>query len=117
MRRRFATAILLLPYFMAAQAIAPAGYRYVGKLKPRSTREIKSSNWILGCETLDRGMTYFEQYKEYLAPLGVKRIRLLQALDPAAREKIRKQCDTAGDPALPLRAEQPLSGRLQGELK
>jgi hypothetical protein len=54
----------------------PAGYRLLGKVKPRSTKEIKSSNWILGCETLDRDMTDYDQYKEYLAPLGAKRIRL-----------------------------------------
>ena len=55
---------------------SPTGYVPVGKIKPRSTHEIKWSNWILGCETLDRDMADYEQYKEYLAPLGVKRIRL-----------------------------------------
>jgi hypothetical protein len=71
-----AAILLLLPAAMAGQGIAPTGYRYIGKVKPRSTHEIKSSNWILGCETLDRDMADYEQYKEYLAPLGVKRIRL-----------------------------------------
>lgn len=48
----------------------------IGSVKPRSTMEIQSSNWILGCETLDRDMADYHQYKEYLAPLGIKRIRL-----------------------------------------
>lgn len=51
-------------------------YTKIGAVKPRSTQEIKSSNWILGCETLDREMADYHQYKEYLAPLGIKRIRL-----------------------------------------
>ena len=51
-------------------------YTYIGQLKPRSTKEITSSNWILGCETLDRDMADYHQYKEFLAPLGIKRIRL-----------------------------------------
>jgi len=51
-------------------------FKYVGTIKPRSTDEIKSSNWILGCETLDRDMTDYEQYKEYIAPLGIKRLRM-----------------------------------------
>lgn len=48
----------------------------IGKIKPRSTSEIQSSNWILGCETLDRDMTDYNQYKNYIAPLGIKRLRM-----------------------------------------
>jgi hypothetical protein len=51
-------------------------FKNIGTIKPRSTNEIKSSNWILGCETLDRDMTDYEQYKEYIAPLGIKRLRM-----------------------------------------
>lgn len=51
-------------------------FNYIGTIKPRSTDEIISSNWILGCETLDRDMTDYEQYKEYIAPLGIKRLRM-----------------------------------------
>lgn len=78
-------ALLLLCIVMQAQgtsapaAVKPAfniAYKQIGQVKPRSTREIKSSNWILGCETLDRDMTDYHQYKDYLSPLGIKRIRL-----------------------------------------
>lgn len=48
----------------------------IGTLKTKSTNEISSSNWILGCETLDRDMTDYEQYKEYIGPLGIKRLRM-----------------------------------------
>jgi hypothetical protein len=49
---------------------------YVGSVKPRSAGEIDSSNWLIGCETLDRDFADYDQYKEYLAPLGIKRLRM-----------------------------------------
>jgi hypothetical protein len=48
----------------------------LGTLKPRSTSEITSSYITVGCETLDRDHTVWNNYKEYLPPLGVKKIRL-----------------------------------------
>ncbi len=51
-------------------------FKRIGTLKPKSTNEIKSSNWIIGCETLDRDLTDYEQYKTYLVPLGIKRLRM-----------------------------------------
>lgn len=48
----------------------------IGTLKPRSTSEIQSSRITVGCETLDRDLTVWDNYKEYLAPLGAKKIRL-----------------------------------------
>lgn len=48
----------------------------VGTLRPRSTKEIRSSNWTIGCETLDRDFAKFDEYKEFLPPLGCKTIRL-----------------------------------------
>lgn len=50
--------------------------KHVGTLKPKSADEIKSSNWTLGCETLDRDFADYDEYKEYLVPLGIKTIRL-----------------------------------------
>ncbi len=52
------------------------GLRQTGTLKPRTAHEIHSSNWTLGCETLDRDFADYQQYKEYLVPLGIKTIRL-----------------------------------------
>lgn len=48
---------------------------YLGAVKPGSTDDIESSNWLLGCETLDRGYADYDQYREYLCPLGIKRLR------------------------------------------
>lgn len=48
----------------------------LGRVRPRSTNEIKGSNWFLGCETIDRGYTDYSAYKEYLCPLGIHTIRL-----------------------------------------
>lgn len=48
----------------------------LGAVAPRNAAEIEDSNWFLGCETLDRGLwADFDQYKEYLCPLGIKYLR------------------------------------------
>jgi hypothetical protein len=59
----------------------------LGTVKPRSTSEIESSNWLIGCETMDRDFTDYDQYKEYLAPLGIKRLRMQAGWDKT--EKIK----------------------------
>ena len=48
----------------------------IGTLRPRSVAEIRDSNWTLGCETIERGYADFWQYADYLAPLGIKTIRI-----------------------------------------
>jgi len=48
----------------------------IGTLRPRSADEIKGSPWTVGCECLDRDFTDFDQYKDYIVPLGIKEIRL-----------------------------------------
>jgi len=50
--------------------------KWIGSIKPRSTKEISSSRITVGCETLDRDLAVWDNYKAYLAPLGVKKIRL-----------------------------------------
>jgi len=52
------------------------GLVQIGTIRPRSANEIAGSNWTLGCETLDRDFADYQQYKEYLVPLGIKTIRL-----------------------------------------
>ena len=49
---------------------------YLGTVRARSTKEIGGSNWLLGCETLDRDFADYHQYKEFIAPLGIKRLRM-----------------------------------------
>ncbi len=51
-------------------------YKKIGTLKPRTTKDISASRITVGCETLDRDFTDFNAYKNYLPPLGVKKIRL-----------------------------------------
>jgi hypothetical protein len=48
----------------------------VGTIQPRSTSEIESSRLTVGCETIDRDHVAWDNYREYLPPLGVKKIRL-----------------------------------------
>ncbi|MCL2742693.1 MAG: beta-galactosidase [Planctomycetaceae bacterium] len=47
----------------------------IGTLKPKSTDEVSASRWSLGCEVLDRDYTDYHSYKEYLKPLGIKKLR------------------------------------------
>ncbi|MBR4612038.1 MAG: beta-galactosidase [Kiritimatiellae bacterium] len=48
----------------------------IGTVRPRTIAEIGPSNWTLGCETLDRDFADWDQYRDYIAPLGLKTIRL-----------------------------------------
>ena len=51
-------------------------FKRIGSIKPRSTKNIESSRITVGCETIDRDHTVWNNYKDYLPPLGVKKIRL-----------------------------------------
>lgn len=48
----------------------------LGKIVTRPAREIASSTWSVGGETMDRDFAIYSNYKEYLGPLGAKAIRL-----------------------------------------
>ena len=48
----------------------------IGRIRPRSANEIAGSLFTLGCEVLDRDFADYDEYKEYLVPLGIKTIRL-----------------------------------------
>ena len=61
--------------------------RRVGTLAPRSVRDIRSSNWTIGCETLDRDYANFDEYKRFLPPLGIKKIRLQAGWAKCEKEK------------------------------
>jgi hypothetical protein len=50
--------------------------RHIGTLVPKHVREIETSRWTLGCETIDREYASYDSYKEYLPALGIRRIRL-----------------------------------------
>lgn len=77
-----ATSAALVTHALAADAIvstlepAPLGLPVIGKVKARHAREITSSWWSVGGETLDRDFTDYQRYKQYLGPLGAKGIRV-----------------------------------------
>ncbi|MEO7767973.1 MAG: hypothetical protein ABIS01_11125, partial [Ferruginibacter sp.] len=75
--------IFFLPFFLVipflqlySQDQSQIDWKPLGHVKPRSTYEIKSSNWLIGCETLDRDYAIYDVYKDHLVPLGIKKLRL-----------------------------------------
>ena len=56
-------------------ALKPALER-IGTLIPKPVGQLETPMWSLGCETLDRDLANWSAYRGYLAPLGIKRIRL-----------------------------------------
>ena len=58
------------------QTTLDPGFKRIGTIRPRAVGEIAGQNWSLGCETLDRGFASYDSYKDYLVPLGIRRIRL-----------------------------------------
>ena len=69
------------------QTTLAVDWRPVGTLRPKSVNEISTSRWTLGCEVLDREYANYDSYKEYLAPLGIKRIRLQAGWARTEKEK------------------------------
>ena len=65
----------------------------LGTLKPRSTREIKSSNWTIDGCPVDRDFVDFDKYCDYLPALGIKKIRILTGW--AKCERVKGQIDVA----------------------
>ena len=52
------------------------GLKRIGTVKPRTAREVGRSNIAIGCEMLPRDYGNFENFKAWLAPLGIVRIRI-----------------------------------------
>ena len=50
--------------------------KQIGQLATRHSKDIPSSPWSVGCETLDRDYGKFANYKNYVGELGVKSARL-----------------------------------------
>lgn len=72
---------VLICLALAGSAVSPfaqtqSGLKLIGKVHTRPSREIASSSWSIGGETLDRDFTVYDNYKKYLGPLGAKAIRL-----------------------------------------
>ena len=61
----------------------------IGRVRPRDAKAVGRSNWVIGCETLDRDFIDFAQYREHVAPLGIKLARLQGGWAKCEREKGR----------------------------
>ncbi len=67
---------------------APAEcFKYLGKISLRHARDIKSSNWAVGAETMGRDYTVYANWKKYLGPLGVKKARIQSGWAKTEQEK------------------------------
>jgi len=51
-------------------------FEFLGRIRPRHAREILSSNWSIGTETLDRDYWEYDKAKNYLGLFGAKKARI-----------------------------------------
>jgi len=63
------------------------GLKQTGWLAAKSSKDIVSSPWSVGCETLDRDYAKFSSYKDLVGELGVKRGRLQSGWAKCEKEK------------------------------
>ncbi len=56
--------------------LSSLGYKPAARLRPRTAREIGTSPWSIGCETIDRGYVDFDQTGVHLGELGATQARL-----------------------------------------
>lgn len=63
------------------------GLKQLSWLATRHSKEIKSSLWSVGCETLDRDYAKFSIYKNYVGELGVKYGRLQSGWGKCEKQK------------------------------
>lgn len=50
-------------------------FERIATIQPRSTHQTTSKYWTIGCETVDRDYTIYDEYKEYLTNLGFRKAR------------------------------------------
>ena len=70
-----------------AEAVPGDGFTLLGKIRPRHAREIESSNWSVGAETMGRDYTIYNNWRNYLGPLGAKRARIQSGWAKTEQEK------------------------------
>ncbi len=69
--------LLIPPFLFSAIAFCQSvNFHLVGKVDSRHAREIASSNWSIGGETMDRDYTDYKHWGKYLGPTGAKKVRL-----------------------------------------
>jgi GH35 family endo-1,4-beta-xylanase len=74
--RQVLSAAVLVALGLPAADAAAAEFPVIAKIRPRAAKEIASSTWSVGGETLDRDYAVYGNYKAHLGPLGAKRIRV-----------------------------------------
>ena len=65
------------------------GLKEIGRLAVRDAKDVKSSKWSVGCETMDRDYANWNAYKHLIGPLGVKHGRLFSGWAKTEQEKGR----------------------------
>ena len=63
------------------------GLREIGRLATRTSAEVKSSKWSVGCETMDRDYADWDSFKELVPMLGVKHARFFSGWAKTEQEK------------------------------
>ncbi len=79
------TILLFVCLFIGVNAVGQPGqqqspglkapFKLIGKISTPDVKNVTSSMWSIGGETLDRDNADYNSYKKYLGPLGAKRIR------------------------------------------
>ena len=98
MKKFFITTLLIVIVSISAKAqykctnwekIKSSGpdLKQIGWLATKPSKEIESSPWSVGCETIDRDFTKFSNYKKYVGELGVKSARLQGGWAKCEKEK------------------------------
>ena len=64
-----------------------SGLKPAGQLETRPSKDIRSSSWSVGCETLDRDYADWNQYKRFLGELGVKHARFFSGWAKTEQEQ------------------------------
>ena len=70
--------------------------KQIGWIATRHAKDIKSSDWSVGCETLDRDQAKFSVYKEYVGELGAKHGRLQSGWAKCEKREGRLRFRVAG---------------------
>lgn len=61
--------------------------KQIGQIETKHSKDIESSPWSVGCETLDRDYADFSIYKDYVGELGVKHARLQSGWAKCEKQK------------------------------
>ena len=74
------------PVWRALNRLDP-GLPEIGRLTTRTSPEVVSSKWSVGCETMDRDYAVWDNFKELVPMLGVKRARFFSGWAKTEQEK------------------------------